>query len=154
MPEPMNKTEALARLDGLIAANASYKEGEIALLLAEAPAEWDRAIRALGRKEAYGHIADVLCAEYKSRIGREFLFTEACVAYELGYHINAYLWCKGFQGYPRHVTHLLFSKASLDRHCRSVEISESDLRSFKQRTMFRYKKGLRNKEGRHARQSQ
>ena len=102
MPEPMNKTEALARLDGLIAANASYKEGEIALLLAEAPAEWDRAIRALGRKEAYGHIADVLCAEYKSRIGREFLFTEACVAYELGYHINAYLWCKGFQGYPRH----------------------------------------------------
>ena len=146
MADPMNKTEAQRRLDGLIETYATYREGEIALLLAEAPAEWDLAIRALGRKAAYQQIADRVCAGYKARFDREFLFTEACVANEMGYHINAYLRCKGFKGYPRHITHLLFSKASLDRHCRSVEISEADLHNFKQRTMFRYKKGLRNKQ--------
>lgn len=145
MPDPMNKAEALRCLDGLIEAYTTYTEGQIALLLADAPAEWDRVIQALGRKEAYRHIADAVCAGYKAHIGRDFLFTEDCVAFELGYHINAYLWTQGFKGYPRHVTHLLFSKAALDRHCRSVEISEADIHNFKQRTMFRYKKGLRNK---------
>lgn len=143
MSESMNKAEALHRLDRLIEANTTYKEGEIALLLTEKPEEWDLVIKAIGREEAYRRIADVICAEYESRIGRELLFTEDCVAFELGYHINAYLWCKGFKGYPRHPTHLLFSRAALERHCRTVEISEADIRNFRQRTMFRYKKGMR-----------
>lgn len=143
MPEPMNKAEALRRLDSLLETYTTYKEGEIALLLAEAPEEWDRVIKALGRKEAYRRMADLICAGYKERFGRDFLFTEDCVAFELGYHINAYLWCLGYKGYPRHVTHLLFSRAALDRHCRSVEIAEADIHNFRQRTMFRYKKGMR-----------
>ena len=145
MPDPVNKTEALRRLDRLVETYASYKEGEIALLLADEPAEWDLAVKALGRETAYRRIADLVCAGFRERFGRDFLFTEDCVAFELGYHINAYLWTQGFKGYPRHITHLLFSKAALDRHCRSVEISEADIRNFRQRTMFRYRKGLRKK---------
>lgn len=134
---------ALRRLEELAKKNASIGSDSLALDLSKAPERWDQAIRALGRKPAYEALARYLCREFRLKNGREFLFTEECVAYELGYHINAYLNVLGYRGYPRHVTTYAFSKAALDRHCRSVEIDEKDLNNFKQRVVFRYKRGLR-----------
>ena len=139
------KTDArdLLRLDELVKKYGTIKPDGVALDLSKDPERWDRLIRILGRKRAYARIAEGLCREFRQQNGRELIFTEACVAYELGWHINAYLWTQGFRGYPRHLLTYAFSRDALDRHCRTVEIDEKDLQNFRQRTVFHYKRGLR-----------
>ena len=134
---------ALRELKELALAGLTTENDCFSLDLTSAPERWDAVIRRLGREEAYARLAELLCGEFRRINGREFLFSDDCVAYELGYHIDAYLWSRGFRGYPRHVTTLLFSRASHDRHCRSVEIDEKDLHDFRQRLIFRYRRGLR-----------
>ena len=146
MEKPEAAAAAEARLEGLIAENLTVGEGRISLDLQRDPGAWDSVIRTLGRKRAYRALAEGICARYAAERGEPFPFTEDCVAYELGYHINAYLRTQGFRGYPRHVTPLLFSRDALIRHCRTVEIDKADLNNLRQRLMFRYKKGLREKE--------
>lgn len=131
------------RLEELAKKYADIGTDSIALDLSKAPERWDQTIRALGRKPAYEALAGFLCREFRLKNGREFLFSDECVAYELGFHIDAYLSVLGFQGYPRHITTYAFSKAALDRHCRRVEIEEKDLHDFRQRLIFHYKRGLR-----------
>ena len=137
---------ALLRLEEMAKKYGTVGSDSLALDLTGDPARWDRIIRELGRKQAYAHLAACLCRAFLLRNGRPFLFSDQCVAYELGYHINAYLSTLGYKGYPRHITTYAFSKASLARHCRTVEIEEKDLHSFKQRVVFRYKRGLRKPE--------
>ena len=54
------------------------------------------------------------------------------------------MWAKGYPGYRRNVTTLAFDKEKLIRHCRIVNISTADVNSWRQRTVFRYKKGIRD----------
>lgn len=136
---------AEALLDRLTDQGLTLKPGAIALDLSAQPAEWDAAIRALGRDLAYARVADRVCAAYLAEYGEEFPFTEECVAHEIAYHVNAYLWTQGFRGYPRHVTARMFSRAALERHCRSVEIDREDWNDLRQRIIFRYRSGLRKK---------
>ena len=114
-----------------------------AVVLDKAPAQWDEAIRAAGRREAYRIMARELDGMYRRQFGRDFLFSEKCMTFELGYHVNAYMAATGHKGYPRHVSTLLFSKAALVEHCRSIEISTEDIASLRQRLMFGYRSGVR-----------
>ena len=138
-------TEAsrLNPLQTLVLQSCEIRADGVSLDLSRDPAAWDREIRAVGRGAAYAHMAEWLCREFRRRNGRELIFTEKCVAYELGWHINAYLWTQGFKGYHRHILTYLFSRDVLDRHCRSVEIDEKDLHNPRQRLVFHYKRGLR-----------
>lgn len=132
-----------AALDALAAKFLSVREDGIALDLSKCPEAWDAAIRPLGRKTAYARLADFVCAAYREQTGRDFFFTQACVAGELGYHLDAYLRVRGFPGYPLHPTTLLLSKQAVEAHCKTVEIDRKDLDDFRQRLIFRYRKGLR-----------
>ncbi len=100
-------------------------------------------MKRLGLDEAYDRIAEYLCRTYRERFGEPFLLTEECIAGEIRYHADAYMSAKGYRHYSRNVTTLLFSKASLEKHCKEVDISLKDLDSWKQRMMFRYRKGIR-----------
>ena len=133
----------LRRLEELVKKYAEIKPDGMSLDLSKDPARWDRLIRAMGRKTAYARIAECLCRAFRQKNGRDLIFTEACVANELGWHINAYLWTQGFQGYPRHLLTRAFSRNALDQHCRTVEIDEKDLHDLRQRLVFHYRKGLR-----------
>ena len=110
--------------------------------LTKAPNAWSDLSRSLGGRALCRAAADVLCAAYRDTYGREFLFSEACVAFELKYHLDAYLYTQGLRRL-RHVTTLLFSKARLARSCRTVEIDVRDAYLWKQRLMFRYFFGVR-----------
>jgi len=103
---------------------------------------WDGVIRAVGRKTAYRSMAECLAKMYREQFGQEFLFTERCMAFEIQYHADAYL-AVTVGGYPRHISTLLFSRAALISHCSSIEISKKDVKSLRQRLMFRYRFGIR-----------
>lgn len=111
--------------------------------LTRAPADWDRCLSGLGLRQAYRIMSAHLCRRYREQFGKDFLFGEGCVAYELRYHVNAYLWARGFPGYLRHVSTWLFSREDLIGHCREVDISVEDVASLRQRLMFRYRDGVR-----------
>ncbi len=127
----------------LVARHAELFEKGFALDLREETERWYHAIRALGAKEAYGLIGDVLCELYALQYGKEFLFTSRCLAFEIAYHANAYFWTQGLRGLPRHVTTLLFSRVELARHCEVVDISTDDAAERRQRLMFGYARGVR-----------
>ena len=112
--------------------------------LASESARWDRCMKRSGLKEAYARMAEYLCGAYRERFGEEFLLTEACVAREIQYHADAYMAAKGYKRYSRHVTTLLFSRAALEKHCKEVDTSLGDLNCWKQRLMFRYRRGVRD----------
>ena len=105
---------------------------------------WDQYIKAVGVKRAYALMAAHLCEKYKAMYGREFLFSERCVAYEIEYHVDAYMWSQRFRGYYRNITTWLFKRKDLVLHCKEVDISTEDVDNLKQRLMFRYKKGIRD----------
>lgn len=144
MLEPWTEQTAVEALKDLVHRNLTVEREAVSLDLREDPARWDAAIRVLGRARSYALLADWICSAYLQKIGTEFFFTESCVAYELGYHINAYLWTQGFRGYPRHITTWFFSRKSLASHCQTVEIEKKSLRDIRQRVVFHYRKGLRN----------
>ena len=57
---------------------------------------------------------------------------------------DAFMTAKGYKRYSPNVTTLLFSKEELESHCKVVDISPEDVNNWKQRTMFRYRKGIRD----------
>ena len=143
----MNKAaddrKSLSGLEELVKQYGTIKPGGVALDLTQDPAGWDSQMRALGQKQACAEIAGLLCRAFREANGRDLIFTEDCVAYELSWHISAFLWTQGFRGYHRPVAALPFSRASLARHCGTVEVDEKDVRDLRQRLVFHYKKGLR-----------
>ena len=139
------KTAAAAArdtLEQLTALHLTVSPGVLSLDLSAAPEKWETAIRTLGRKTAYERLGALVCARYQAETGQPFLFSDACVAYELGWHIDAYLWTRD-RRWPRPLLTRLFSRDALERHCRTVDIAERDLHTPHQRIIFRYKKGLR-----------
>ena len=127
----------------LVARHSALSEKGFALDLGKETEQWYHAIRALGAKEAYGLIGDVLCELYAIQYGKEYLFSRRCLAFEIAYHANAYFWTQGLRGLPRHVTTLLFLRAELERHCEIVDISTDDAAERRQRLMFGYPRGVR-----------
>ncbi len=111
--------------------------------IASAADRWDAWGKALGLRAAYREMAARLCRRYRERYGKEFLFSERCVAEEIAYHMNAFMRVKGYPGYHRHLSTLAFSKDYLIEHCKEIDISTDDVASWKQRTMFRYRQGIR-----------
>lgn len=88
-------------------------------------------------------MSDQLCERYRQLYGREFLFTNRCVAYEIEYHVDGFMYARGFRGYRRNITTLLFSRKDLIAHCRTIDISADDVNSWRQKTMFGYRAGVR-----------
>ena len=135
--------EAEAELAGLLEQYAVIKAEGFSVDLASAHERWDRCMKRLGLKAAYARMAEYLCRAYLERFGEPFLLTEDCIAWEIQYHADADMAARGYRGYSRNVTTLLYSKAALERHCKEVDISLEDMDNWKQRTMFRYKQGIR-----------
>ena len=73
---------------------------------------------------------------------RRFLFSKK--AYEIEYHVDAYMCMKGYSGYSRNITTYLFKKQYLLDHCNVINISTNDTDNFKQAVMFGYKNGIRS----------
>ena len=107
-------------------------------------ASWDASIKKLGIQEAYDYMSDYLCQKYNDAYGEEFLFSNKCVSYEIEYHVDAYMCMMGYKGYWRNVTTLWFSDDELIAHCKSVDISTNDTGDRLQKTVFGYKKGIRD----------
>lgn len=103
---------------------------------------WDDARKQYGVRALCAAVAARLDAAYREAYGEAFLFSPRCMAFELLYHLDAYLWTQG-RGKRRHVTTLAFSREKLDASCRSVEIDVSDAYRIGQRLMFRYFFGVR-----------
>lgn len=110
--------------------------------LSEDPDGWAALSREIGAKRLCAFAAEALSEAYAERFREAYLFSERCMTFELKYHLNAYLCVKGFRR-VRHVSTLLFSRAVLDRKCRSIEIDTGDVYRFSQRLAFRYFFGIR-----------
>ncbi len=133
-------TEALKTL---LEKNTAFSESGFSLDLSHAHPEFDRCLRAFGHARGYALMAEYLCEAYRRRYGAPFLFTEKCVAWELKYHIDAFMAVQGYPGYHRHVSTRLYNRAALIAHCKEVDIDVHDVASIKQRLMFGYRRGLR-----------
>ena len=122
---------------------AEIREDGFRVDLAAAHSQWDRCLKQLGLRTAYAKMAAYLCRRYQERFGEPFLFTERCVAWEIQYHTDAYMAARGYRRYSRNATTLLFTRQALERHCREIDISVFDTDDLRQRSMFRYRKGIR-----------
>jgi len=105
---------------------------------------WDCFFKEIGIHKAYNLISKHLCNRYLSNYGEEFLFSDSCVAYEIEYHADAYMWTQNYSGYSRNITTYLFSRETLIEHCKTIEIFTSDVYNFKQSLCFDYYNGIRD----------
>ena len=136
--------EATDALRALLKKHTAFSEKGFDIDIESAADEWNDCLTAIGVRRAYGLMGTYLCEEYRGMYGREFLLGDRCVAYEIEYHVDAYMWAQGYPGYRRNITTFAFSREELVKHCRVVNISTDDVENLRQRTMFRYKKGIRD----------
>ena len=129
-------------MEMLCKAHTEIREDGFSVNLERERTQWDAAIRAAGRRRAYRSMAECICRLYGEKYGREFLFTEKCVAFEIQFHADAY-FAVTVGGYPRHIATLPFSRNALISHCRVIDISVDDVKDLKQRCLFRYRRGVR-----------
>ena len=135
--------EAKEELRSLLDEYTSISETGFTIDIGTAAAEWDRCIKQLGVNKAYAYMSEYLCDQYYETYGEEFLFSESCVAYEIEYHIDAYMCVKGYDGYVRNMTTYFMSKQYIIDHCKTIDISTNDARNPKQGLMFNYYYGIR-----------
>ena len=135
--------EKKAELLLLLRDSTAFYEAGFSVDLKKAPARWHALVKALGARESCALMAADLCERYRQLYGRDFLFSEKCVAFELWYHLAAYLWAAGFPDHRRHISTYLFSRKKLMLHCQEIDISTDDAASLRQRVMFGYRKGVR-----------
>ena len=134
---------AAERLRELADRSTRIMEDGFCIDLSRETATWDALLKAVGIKAGYRLLAEHLCRRYREKFGREFLFSDSCVAYEIEYHTDAYMCAVGYHGYIRNVTSWLFTKRQLISHCEKIDICTKDTADFRQRNMFRYKAGIR-----------
>ena len=142
LPDDLEKLPAMG-LVSLLDSCTSISRTGFSIDLTVLTEKWNEYIRSLGVKRAYRLMADYLCDKYRAMYGRDYLFSNRCVAYEIEYHVDAYMWAQKFRGYCRNVTTWLFNRRKLILHCKEVDISTEDVYNRKQKWMFRYKKGIR-----------
>lgn len=112
--------------------------------LARAEEEWLACFRSLGLSAACRAMAHILCGVYLDSFGREYLFSEDCLGWEIEYHVRGYYWARGYEGFPRSVTMLAFSRDQLISHCKEIDISTDDVSDLRQRSVFDYYHGIRD----------
>ena len=134
---------ALSELTRLMQAHTRYVPAGFSIDLGHDTRQWDLAIRTLGVKEACRHMAEQACAGYEQYRGVPFLFSDECVAYEIKYHLDAFMVSQGFAGYHRNLAAMLLPRPLIASRCREIDISAGDARDLKQRYVFHYKKGIR-----------
>ena len=139
---PLSEREQAA-LTELLDRHVTMDGKGFAIDLAAAPQAWDECLKALGAKRGYAAMARTLNLRYREAEGRDYLFTDRCLAFEIAYHANAFFHAVGIPGYRRHVTTLRFSREALIEHCKVVDISTDDISVPRQRIMFRYRKSVR-----------
>ena len=110
--------------------------------LSRDPAQWSALSESLGSQRLSHVCAETLARAYEKTFHEPFLFSERCMAFEFRYHLNAYLWVKGFRKL-RHVTTLILKPSKIERTCRSIEIDRTDVYRLSQRLLFRYFFGVR-----------
>ena len=130
-------------LSALLMESTTFFDTGFSVDLKAAPERWHRCASALGLRRCCDLMSEWLCREYAARYGREFLFSAACVSFEIRYHLAAYMWAMGYPGYRRNLTAYLFSREKLIGHCQEIDISVTDTASRRQRVMFGYRKGVR-----------
>ena len=128
----------------LLDAYATISENGFTIDLETVSDEWNECFIAIGIDEAYSLMADYLCAKYEEVYDKEFLFTNECVANEIKYHADAYMWALGSSGYKRPFSTRIFSKKYISKHCNIINISTQDVNVVKQRVIFKYKSGIRD----------
>ncbi len=136
--------ESDPELSGLLRRYSAVQADGFAIDLASAPGRWDRCMKRLGTGRACGLMAVWLCRTYGERFGEPFLLTEACVSREIRYHVEAYLAAMGYKPYTRPATTLPYTREAIKLHCGEINISLEDLTDWKQRLVFRYRKGIRD----------
>ena len=72
--------ERFSELDALTERSTTVTRDGFSVNLAAEPDEWDRCLRALGRKAGYARMAERLSALYEAQYGEPYLFSEACLA--------------------------------------------------------------------------
>lgn len=145
MDHRKEKEKAFGELLRLTAACTEITEKGFAVDLRGDTEAWHNAVLALGARESFRLMSELLCGAYARRYGHEYLFSENCVAFEIAYHANAYFWSQRLKGHARHVTTLLFNREELARHCEVIDISTDDVASLRQRLMFGYAGGVRER---------
>lgn len=141
--EDKTKT-ALEELLLLMQAHTRYVPAGFSIDLGHDTENWDRAIRAIGVSNACREMAVYACDGYEQYAGHPFLFSDECVAYEIKYHLDAFMVVRGFSGYRRNMAALVLPRALINSRCREIDISANDARDLKQRFIFHYKKGIRS----------
>ena len=107
--------------------------------------EWDECIQALGAEQAYTTMAWYLCKKYNEMFGEEFLFSDNCVANEIKYHIEAYMFAIGKSGYTQPISTIFLTREKIILHCHSIEIYTWDVNNIIQSILFGYPNGIRDK---------
>lgn len=139
----MNIEAVKIELKQLIEKHTRFYPSGFSISIEDETERWDHCLKQLGIHHGYDYMAEVVCNLYKNKYGKEFLFSNKCVSYEIEYHTDGYMYVMGYKGYIRNVTSYLFSKEELIEHCRVIDISTRDINNFRQRTMFNYKGGIR-----------
>ncbi len=142
--KPAASEGVLAALRGLLDDCTKYYAQGFSIDIGKEPDKWDGIIRSIGVKNACRHMAEHVCREYEKRIGRPFLFGDACVSDEIKYHLDAFMVVRGYAGYHRNLAALLLPKRLIISRCKEIDISTNDARDLKQRYIFRYKRGIRD----------
>ncbi|MCF0105860.1 MAG: hypothetical protein HUJ53_03790 [Holdemanella sp.] len=105
--------------------------------------ELDELLKKIGIKKGYQMMADIACKGYEETFKEPFLFSNACVAYEIEYHTDAYMCMMKHRGYIRNITTFVFTRRLLVRACEDINISTCDVYNL-QSILFQYYKGIRN----------
>ena len=134
----------LEHLYALIDKYTEIRKDGFAIHIEDEPVEWDHTIKVIGIREAYRKMAKYICDAYEKKFGEPYLLNEKCIAYEIEFHVDAFMTMQKLRGYSRHVGTLLYTKSQLLKHCGVIDISTKDLSVLKQRVMFRYRKGIRD----------
>ena len=108
------------------------------------------AIDTIGIDNVSNLVAIEACAKFKSSVGRDIIFTEKCVAYEIQEHIEAYLWSTGERALPNLISiGFMVIKRSCDPNnvylaTVDINIHEADATTdILQAVMFNYYHGIR-----------
>ena len=135
--------KAKNKLETLLDEYAIISESGFSINIEAAASEWNACIQEIGVSEAYDYMAHYLCQEYKNKYGKEYLFREECVSYEIEYHVDAYMCKMGYSGYHRNITTFAMTKEYIISHCSTVDISTASVTDWMQSFMFQYYEGVR-----------
>ena len=105
----------------------------------------EAAIKLLGLAKVSEIIGLTALEQYKRQQGREFLFSDGCVIYEVDWHIRGYRAAQG-TGDPgeKRLLQNFYSNANLIDRCGRIDIFSTDADRASQEFVFNYINGIRD----------